>query len=247
MIRTLTFALRRDQAAAAPLATTLPSKTLLHHTTRRQPDRRPSHMPRISAPRALRGFSTDPLPFRARPIRATVTTEAQTSLPAARPAAAPAQLQDATTARPPAVVAAHDRHVYPQRHLQVGVAKPLRPDVQRDFPAISQYLAAECRRLCAPGDRLPLLSLAGIGRVWGKLCHHRQDGVDVPFTPTGFGTSRPKRHQRHQVCKVVAQRTCNASPRPHQRHRPPQRRRVRPTDDAAPHHRPNLGQARFQP
>ena len=179
MIRTLTFALRRDQASSRAISyyATQQNAAAPHDT----PTARP---PAISntCPESLRlALSVASAQIRcpscsARPIRATVTTEAQTSAPTVRPAAAPAQLQDATTARPHAVVAAHDRHVDPQRHLQVGVAKPLRPDVQRDLPTISQYLAAECRRLCAPGDRLPLLSLAGIGRVWGKICH-----VPIPW------------------------------------------------------------------
>ena len=172
MIRTLTFALRRDQASSRAISyyATQQNAAAPHDTPTAQPPAI-SHAPNLCASRSpwLQHGSVA-LPCSARPIRATVTTEAQTSAPTVRPAAAPAQLQDATTARPPAVVAAHDRHVDPQRHLQVGVAKPLRPDVQRDLPTTSQYLAAECRRLCAPGDRLPLLSLAGIGRVWGKLC-----------------------------------------------------------------------------
>ena len=193
MIRTLTFALRRDQASSRAISyyATQQNAAAPHDT----PTARP---PAISTcPESLRlALSVASARIRcpsrsARPIRATVTTEAQTSAPTVRPAAAPAQLQDATTARPPAVVAAHDRHVDPQRHLQVGVAKPLRPDVQRDLPTISQSLAAECRRLCAPSDRLPLLSLAGIGRVVRKLCHRHFPNTRL--FPIHQGSTRARR------------------------------------------------------
>ena len=161
MIRTLTFALRRDQAG---------SRAISYYATQQN----------AAAPH---------------------------DTPTARPAAAPAQLQDATTARPPAVVAAHDRHVYPQRHLQVGVAKPLRPDVQRDFPAISQYLAAECRRLCAPGDRLPLLSLAGIGRVWGKFCQRHKGTCRRLTTPAVTDQRGGQFHGQHTANTLSSRRT----------------------------------------
>ena len=68
------------------------------------------------------------------------------------------------------------------------MAKPLRPDVQRDLPTISQCLAAECRRLCALGARLPLLSLAGSGRVWDNLCLSGTSSTDSDYEREEFRT-----------------------------------------------------------